>query len=309
MSNQNLMDQEVILKDNNVLDVYYDVIRQNAHLFKNKTVLDLHCGLGLLSLFCAKFGGAKHIYAVDETNIVEQSRKIAEDNNFEDKITFYQGKVEEIKLPVDKVDIIICQSAFGPCLFHKSKVADVIYARDRWLAPKGLIFPDQAVLYLDAIADKEMFEEKVAYFEDVEGFDMSCVKSIVSQNAIQDICYANTMLNEEPAVLRKVDLFKLQKQDLSFTVPFDIHFTESDYCYGFVAHFDVIFTKSHKTYTISTSPESDPTRFKQTIFLFNELTELLPVSPGDNLSGTFTLDSDKSMVTITTNESTQKYLL
>ena len=43
--------------------------------------------------------------------------------------------------------------AQGYFLLYESMLDTVIYARDRWLAPGGLIFPDKASLYLLAIED------------------------------------------------------------------------------------------------------------------------------------------------------------
>ena len=47
-------------------------------------------------------------------------------------ITIFKGKVEEVELPVEKVDIIISEW-MGYCLFYESMLNTVIFARDKWL--------------------------------------------------------------------------------------------------------------------------------------------------------------------------------
>jgi protein arginine N-methyltransferase 1 len=43
------------------------------------------------------------------SNIIDQAVKIVEANGFKDSITLIKGKMEEITLPVEKVDIIISE--------------------------------------------------------------------------------------------------------------------------------------------------------------------------------------------------------
>ncbi len=47
-------------------------------------------------------------------------------------ITIFKGKVEEVELPIEKVDIIISEW-MGYCLFYESMLNTVIFARDKWL--------------------------------------------------------------------------------------------------------------------------------------------------------------------------------
>ena len=47
-------------------------------------------------------------------------------------MTIIKGKVEEVELPVEKVDIIISEW-MGYCLFYESMLNTVIFARDKWL--------------------------------------------------------------------------------------------------------------------------------------------------------------------------------
>ena len=88
------------------------------------------------------------------SGIVEQATKIVECNGLADKITIIRGKIEEVNLPVDKVDVIISEW-MGYCLFYESMLDTVLYARDKWLAPTGLMFPDKATLYVCAIEDRQ----------------------------------------------------------------------------------------------------------------------------------------------------------
>ena len=50
-------------------------------------------------------------------------------------ITLIKGKVEEVELPVEKVDVIVSEW-MGYCLFYESMLDTVIYARDKWLVRK-----------------------------------------------------------------------------------------------------------------------------------------------------------------------------
>jgi type I protein arginine methyltransferase len=53
-----------------------EAILSNPDYFKDKTVLDVGCGSGILSLFAAK-AGAKLVIAVDMSEIIGEAIKIA----------------------------------------------------------------------------------------------------------------------------------------------------------------------------------------------------------------------------------------
>jgi type I protein arginine methyltransferase len=48
-----------MLKDSVRTGSYRAAILDNAHLFRGKTVLDVGCGTGILSMFAAKAGASK----------------------------------------------------------------------------------------------------------------------------------------------------------------------------------------------------------------------------------------------------------
>ena len=152
---------EEMLKDEVRTLTYCNSMWHNKHLFKGKAVFDVGCETGILSMFAAK-AGAKMVIGVDMSSIVDHAKQIVKDNKLDDVVTIIRGKVEEISLPegVDKVDIIISEW-MGYCLFYESMLDTVLYARDKWLAPNGLMFPDRATLYVCGIEDRQYKDDKI----------------------------------------------------------------------------------------------------------------------------------------------------
>ena len=152
------------------------LLAQNAFLFKDKVVLDVGCGTAILSLFAAK-AGARHVYAVDASDIVDLACTIVELNGYTDRITVVKGKIEEIALPVEQVDIIISEW-MGYFLLYESMLNTVLYARDKWLVPGGLIVPDKCGLFVCAIEDAQWRADKLDYWHDVYGFNFSPIRAL-----------------------------------------------------------------------------------------------------------------------------------
>ena len=97
---------EEMLKDTVRTRAYQRAIEDNPEDFKDKIVMDIGCGTGILSIFAAR-AGAKHVYAIEFAEIALFAEEIIKRNGLSDKITVIKGKMEEITLPVPKVDIII----------------------------------------------------------------------------------------------------------------------------------------------------------------------------------------------------------
>ena len=260
---------EEMLKDEVRTRSYKNAIMQNGHLFKDKVVLDVGCGTGILCMFAAK-AGAKLVIGVDMSSIIEQAKKIVDANGFSDKIVLLRGKMEEVKLPagIEKVDIIISEW-MGYFLLYESMLDTVLFARDKYLAPGGCIFPDKATLMITGIEDGEYRNEKIEFWRNVYGFDMSCIRDMAILEPLVDSVQADAIATDH-CKLWTLDLLTVTKEHLTFECPFRLTMRRNDFVHAFVAYFDIVFSQCHKPIYFSTGPHAKYTHWKQTVFYINE---------------------------------------
>uniref|UniRef100_A0AAY5F0D4 type I protein arginine methyltransferase n=1 Tax=Electrophorus electricus TaxID=8005 RepID=A0AAY5F0D4_ELEEL len=312
---------EEMLKDEVRTLTYRNSMFHNKHLFKDKVVLDVGSGTGILCMFAAK-AGAKKVIGIECSSISDYAVKIVKANKLDHIVTIIKGKVEEVELPVDHVDIIISEW-MGYCLFYESMLNTVIYARDKWLKPDGLIFPDRATLYITAIEDRQYKDYKIhceflacvlslpnsacsylvfssccaskycfndslillSGWENVYGFDMSCIKEVAIKEPLVDVVDPKQLVSSA-CLIKEVDIYTVKIEDLSFTSPFCLQVKRNDYIHALVTYFNIEFTRCHKRTGFSTSPESPYTHWKQTVFY---LDDYLTVKTGEEIFGTISM--------------------
>nr|ODN95098.1 protein arginine N-methyltransferase 1 [Cryptococcus depauperatus CBS 7855] len=272
---------EEMLKDTVRTLSYRNAIMQNPHLFKDKIVLDVGCGTGILSMFASK-AGAKLVIGIDMSNILDQAEKIVRANGFtKDQIVLLKGKLEDIELPAKQVDIIVSEW-MGYFLLYESMLDTVLLARDKYLAPDGLLFPDKATIFLAAIEDQDYKEEKIDFWNEVYGFDYSCIKEIALREPLVD-CVELRAVATDPCAIKHIDIRTVKKEDLMFTVPFKLKATRNDYIHAFLGWFDISFSCCHKPVNFSTGPQAKYTHWKQTVFY---TPKTLTISQDETIQGT-----------------------
>ncbi|KAI1494420.1 S-adenosyl-L-methionine-dependent methyltransferase [Biscogniauxia mediterranea] len=233
---------ETMLKDTVRTDAYRDFIYNNKHLFAGKTVLDIGCGTGILSMFCAR-AGASRVIAVDASAIIGKARENVYHNGLSSTITCLHGRIEEVTLPVDKVDVIVSEW-MGYCLLFEAMLPSVLWARDRYLRPDtGIMVPSHTNLWAAPVADPDWVADNVAFWHDVYGFDMhrAMARGICDETRV--LHWPRDRLAGAPCAFRMLDLYAVSAADLSFTAPFATTLDRDiDALDGFLVWFDTFFS-------------------------------------------------------------------
>lgn len=68
-----------MLEDHKRTGAYYNAVMDNKRLFKDKVVLDVGTGSGILAIFSA-MAGARKVYAVEATDMAKNARKLVAAN-------------------------------------------------------------------------------------------------------------------------------------------------------------------------------------------------------------------------------------
>ena len=201
----------------------------------------------------------------------------------------YSKKVEEVELPVTEVDVIVSEW-MGYFLLYESMLDTVLFARDKWLVKdNGIIFPDKAIMYMCGVEDGDVKRDRLDFWSNVYGFDMSPIKKIALKEPVVDVVDSKAIVTNSVPIL-SLDILTCTKADLDFESTFQLNVERNDYIHGLVAYFECAFTQVHKPIGFSTAPFCRYTHWKQTIFY---LEDNLVVCKGETMDGSICCKPNK----------------
>ncbi|XP_034101607.1 LOW QUALITY PROTEIN: protein arginine N-methyltransferase 6 [Drosophila albomicans] len=267
---ENLEIHELMLKDRPRQEAYYNAIVKNKELFKDKVVLDVGAGTGILSAFCAQ-AGARLVYAVEASNLATRvALDLIEENGLTETVKVIHSQIEEFVLPAtaEKVDIIVSEW-MGFYLLHEGMLDSVLYARDHFLKPDGQLFPSECTIFVAPCAVPSLFD----YWQNVDGVKMEqfAKKLRLQKSTRPEIIHLkpNDLLHEG-IVFHWMNLLDVDSKDLD-----EIRFKEvvstqfAGKHQGFCIWFDVRFP-GEEAITLSTSPLAPESHWKQCVVVLPE---------------------------------------
>jgi 2-polyprenyl-3-methyl-5-hydroxy-6-metoxy-1,4-benzoquinol methylase len=260
---------EQMLRDRPRTEAYRDFFYLNKDLFKDKVVLDVGCGTGILSMFAVKAGACK-VYAIDNSSILKKAKANVEENGLQDVITLIHDKVEHLQLP-EKVDVIVSEW-MGYFLLFEGMLDSVLHARDAWLKHGGFLMPSKAVMHLAALSDEEYFLDAVNFWDDVYGFKMTSMREFLYMDGQVESVVAKHLASS-PVEMIAWDLNTCTVADLDFETEVELLIPEPCTVHALCGSFDTIFSANFPNVsevTLSTSPIRHHTHWKQTVFYLKD---------------------------------------
>ncbi|XP_005104067.1 probable protein arginine N-methyltransferase 6.1 [Aplysia californica] len=247
---------QLMLKDRPRTLAYRKFLETNRDVIKDKVVMDVGAGTGILSLFAAA-AGAKKVYAVEASDVALICEEVVKDNDLESVVEVIHGAVEDISLPDGvKIDVIISEW-MGFYLLHESMLDSVICARDKFLSPDGIMAPSSATLYMAPVDMTEHFQERTEEWSNVYGFDFSPVASAMNMKEVSEPLIKTlpgSIVRAEPQEVVSFDLKTVTLEEVrrvSKCLKFTIN--QESMVHGFAAWFSVFFSSENVSISGSNS--------------------------------------------------------
>lgn len=102
-------------------------------------VVDVGAGTGILSIYAVE-AGAKHVYAIEASNIVKVCRDRIQSRGFQHQIETMHARAEDVTWLQHRADVIVSEW-IGYFLLFERMLPSVLAIRDRHLKEGGAMIP------------------------------------------------------------------------------------------------------------------------------------------------------------------------
>jgi protein arginine N-methyltransferase 1 len=256
-------DYREMLSDGVRMDAYARAI--DAVVKPGDVVVDLGAGTGILSLMAARAGAAM-VHAIEYSDAIELAKRAAVANGLADRITFHRAMSNEVKL-AGRCDLLLSET-LGSFGLDENTLEFTIDARERFLHPDARMLPHAIETWLVPV-ELPAQREKVAFWQDVGGFDYSpALDDLRGRMSLARV--QSSHLLSTPQIFSQHDL--LTQEDTAAAGRLLFPLQRAAVIDGFAGWFSAELGAG---VSIRTAPSDPPTHWQQAFFPLREPIEVI----------------------------------
>jgi protein arginine N-methyltransferase 1 len=232
------------------MDAYARAIARTVK--PGSVVVDLGAGTGIFSLLAAR-AGARRVHAIEPNPAIWLLPELAAENGVADRITIHHRSSLEVSLD-ERADVIVSDLR-GTSPLMGDHVALLRDARERLLAPTGVVLPERDELFVAVVENEELFAAIARGWKPFErhGLASSAVRTSITNTVFDDrerSLLTSDVLSTE-AAWGLLDYRICDGSPLERTV--DLAFTRAGTAHGLAIWFEATVTEDIR---YSTAPGS-----------------------------------------------------
>ncbi len=217
------------------MDAYLQALRQSVK--PGSVVLDIGTGTGICALLACQLG-ARRVYAIEPSDAIQVAREIAAANGYADRIEFIQELSTKITLP-ESADVIVCDLR-GVLPFLDHHFASIADARQRHLAPEGILIPHQDTMWAAIVSAPELYDGYVKPWDKHNfGFNMQVARKMVLNSWGKGRVQPEQLLTE-PQAWALLDYSTIENPNVAATLSWNVE--QSGEAHGLLIWFDTLLT-------------------------------------------------------------------
>jgi len=231
-------------------------------------VADIGTGTGIFAMLACRFG-ARRVYAIEPNDAIQTARELAAANGLADKIEFIEELSTRVSLP-ERADVIISDLR-GVLPLYDHNLVSLKDARERLLAPGGVLIPGRDTLWAALVSAPDLYEPYVKPWEQHSyGFDCQAARRITINSWGAGRAKPEQLL-ASPQIWTEIDYSNITdvnaSQELNWTME------QAGTVHGLCLWFDTVLTDG---VGFSNAPGGGAKVYGSAFFPFNQPVELQP---------------------------------
>ena len=268
-----IVDYALMTADRVRMEAYVEALRRAVT--PDSVVLDIGTGTGIFALLACQFG-ARRVYAIEPGNAIFVAQELATANGYTDRIEFIQELSTRTLLP-ERADVIISDIR-GILPLVRQDLSTLIDARQRLLAPGGVLIPQRDTLWATVVETTDQYHDYTSPLEDnVYALDLRAARNAVV-NSWRKARPGQQMLTT-PKCWATLDYTSIENPNVRSEVSWSV--VRKGTGHGYCIWFDTLLAEG--TY-LTNSPMETQLVYGQAFFPWSEAVSL---DVGDTVSTVF----------------------